>query len=159
MRVAAAMTAAVRAHIGGEPQTYVSRDRRRGRADRVDMRFVTHARRRGDAGARSVSLETALFEGLAPDGGLYVPEAIDPWPTDEIERLPRSDAHRDRPTACCVPSCAASSTPTTLEAVVVDSAELSDSARSRSSPASSRSSCSMDRRSRSRTSARGHGAA
>ena len=34
------------------------------------------------------SFTTALFEGLAPDGGLYVPETIEPWPTDELARLP-----------------------------------------------------------------------
>jgi len=46
------------------------------------MRFVTT---RGEAPA--VSLKQALFDGLAPDGGLYVPEAIEPWPADELARL------------------------------------------------------------------------
>ena len=41
----------------------------------------------GDA-VGSVSLREALIEGLAPGGGLYVPEAIDEWPEREIERLP-----------------------------------------------------------------------
>ena len=68
------MTAAVKAHIGGEPQTYVSSIAPHGRARRVRMRFVTT---RGQAPA--TSLEWALFDGLAPDGGLYVPESIDPW--------------------------------------------------------------------------------
>ena len=36
-----------------------------------------------------VSFTTALFEGLAPDGGLYVPETIEAWPDPEIARLPR----------------------------------------------------------------------
>jgi threonine synthase len=36
----------------------------------------------------SVSLREALIKGLAPGGGLYVPEAIDEWPDREIERLP-----------------------------------------------------------------------
>jgi threonine synthase len=36
----------------------------------------------------AVSFRTALFEGLAPDGGLYVPASIDPWPGGEIARLP-----------------------------------------------------------------------
>ena len=36
-----------------------------------------------------MSFTTALFEGLAPDGGLYVPEAIEPWTADELRRLPR----------------------------------------------------------------------
>ncbi|HEY2906918.1 MAG TPA: threonine synthase [Vicinamibacterales bacterium] len=50
------------------------------------MRFVSTARPRGDA-ARSVSLKTALFEGLAADGHLYVPESIDPWSADDLEAL------------------------------------------------------------------------
>jgi threonine synthase len=48
------------------------------------MRFVTT---RGQA--RPVSFKTALFEGLAPDGGLYVPEAIEPWTDAELARLPQ----------------------------------------------------------------------
>jgi threonine synthase len=47
------------------------------------MRFVTT--RSGPA----VSFTTALFEGIAPDGGLYVPETIEAWPEHEIARLPR----------------------------------------------------------------------
>ena len=46
------------------------------------MRFVST---RGKAPA--ASLGTALFDGLAPDGGLYVPDVIEPWPADEIARL------------------------------------------------------------------------
>ena len=46
------------------------------------MRFVST---RGKASA--ASLGTALFDGLAPDGGLYVPDVIEPWPADEIDRL------------------------------------------------------------------------
>ena len=38
------------------------------------MQFVTT---RG--GSPPVSFTTALFAGLAPDGGLYVPETIEPW--------------------------------------------------------------------------------
>src|SRR6478752_360535 len=34
-----------------------------------------------------VSLRTAMLEGLAPDGGLYVPESIDQWSPGEIARL------------------------------------------------------------------------
>jgi threonine synthase len=48
------------------------------------MRFITT---RGMA--PPVSFRTALFEGLAPDGGLYVPETIEPWPEGELSRLPR----------------------------------------------------------------------
>ena len=47
------------------------------------VRFV-NTRRPADA----VSLREALIEGLAPGGGLYVPETIDQWPEREIERLP-----------------------------------------------------------------------
>ena len=46
------------------------------------MNFVTT--RSGPA----VSFTTALFEGLAPDGGLYVPEVIEPWADHELARLP-----------------------------------------------------------------------
>jgi threonine synthase len=48
------------------------------------MRFITT---RGTA--PPVSFKTALFEGLAPDGGLYVPETIEPWTPGELSRLPR----------------------------------------------------------------------
>lgn len=47
------------------------------------MRFLTT---RG--GAPPVSFCDALFAGLAPDGGLYVPETIERWSDDEIARLP-----------------------------------------------------------------------
>jgi len=46
------------------------------------MRFVTT---RGQT--PPVSFKTALFEGLAPDGGLYVPETIEPWTASELARL------------------------------------------------------------------------
>jgi threonine synthase len=48
------------------------------------MRFVTTS-----GSSPAVSFTTALFDGLAPDGGLYVPETIEPWTADEISRLPR----------------------------------------------------------------------
>ena len=38
-------------------------------------------------GNRGVSFETALFEGLPPHGGLYVPEAIEPWNLEDLTRL------------------------------------------------------------------------
>lgn len=47
------------------------------------MRFVTTRR-----GAPAVSFATALFDGLAPDGGLYVPESIEPWRPEDLARLP-----------------------------------------------------------------------
>lgn len=49
------------------------------------MRFVTT--RRGEDGAPGVPLGTAMLEGLAPDGGLYVPESIEPWRQVELDRL------------------------------------------------------------------------
>ena len=61
------------------------------------MRFVTtrggraHAAGAATAAERplSVSLRTAMLEGLAPDGGLYVPEEIDQWREAELARLPQ----------------------------------------------------------------------
>ena len=48
------------------------------------MRYLTT---RGQAPA--VDFKTALFDGLAPDGGLYVPETIEPWSQAELSRLAR----------------------------------------------------------------------
>ncbi len=52
------------------------------------MRYVTtHGALAADTHAQrpaSVSLRTAMLEGLAPDGGLYVPESIEPWRDAEI---------------------------------------------------------------------------
>ena len=48
------------------------------------MRFVTT---RSAPGAPGVSLRTALLEGLAPDGGLYVPETIERTAPEELGRL------------------------------------------------------------------------
>ena len=47
------------------------------------MRFVNTR-----SSSQAVSLREALVEGLAPGGGLYVPETIDHWSPREIERLP-----------------------------------------------------------------------
>ena len=47
------------------------------------MRFVT------TRGGRPASFRTALFDGPAPDGGLYMPESLEPWRADELARLPR----------------------------------------------------------------------
>ena len=49
------------------------------------MKFVTTRHR--TANGHDVSLRAAMFEGLAPDGGLYVPEAIVPWQPGELSRL------------------------------------------------------------------------
>jgi threonine synthase len=46
------------------------------------VRYVTT---RGEAPA--TSLEWALFDGLAPDGSLYVPESIDQWTPTELAHL------------------------------------------------------------------------
>src|SRR5262252_4493974 len=48
------------------------------------MQFVTT---RGNS--PPVSFTTALFAGLAPDGGLFVPENIEAWTPDELANLPR----------------------------------------------------------------------
>jgi threonine synthase len=48
------------------------------------MQFVTT---RG--GSPPVSFTTALFAGIAPDGGLYVPERIEPWTPGELANLSR----------------------------------------------------------------------
>jgi threonine synthase len=48
------------------------------------MQFVTTRR-----GSPPVPFTTALFAGLAPDGGLYVPDTIEPWTEDERSRLSR----------------------------------------------------------------------
>jgi len=45
------------------------------------MRFVT------TRGGPAVSFSTALLAGLAPDGGLYVPEVVEPWTSEELGRL------------------------------------------------------------------------
>jgi len=52
------------------------------------MRFVTTRAPNGDAPGGGVSFFTALIEGLARDGGLYVPDTIEPWAREEIARLP-----------------------------------------------------------------------
>src|SRR5258708_8917200 len=54
------------------------------RARGLAMRFVTTT-----GSAPPVSFTTALFDGLAPDGGLYVPETIEAWTAEELSRLPR----------------------------------------------------------------------
>ena len=47
------------------------------------MRFTTT-----QGGTPATSLEWALFDGLAPDGSLYMPEAIDRLTPEEIADLP-----------------------------------------------------------------------
>jgi threonine synthase len=78
------------------------------------MQFLTT---RGQAPA--VPFETALFEGLAPDGGLYVPEAIEPWTPDELGRLPRRTL-TEIGLRALRPYARGAIDPATLEAVVVE---------------------------------------
>jgi threonine synthase len=54
------------------------------------MRFVTTRQRAspGDGPGGAVPLRTALLEGLAPDGGLYVPETIERMADRELARIP-----------------------------------------------------------------------
>jgi threonine synthase len=78
------------------------------------MRFVTTRR-----GAPPVSFETALFDGLAPDGGLYVPETIEPWTADELSRLPRRTL-TEIALRALRPFTRGEIDPATLEAVVVE---------------------------------------
>src|SRR5918994_3633164 len=49
------------------------------RTDCGVMRFISS---RGQSPA--VTFRTALFESMAPDGGLYVPERLDPLPLQEL---------------------------------------------------------------------------
>jgi threonine synthase len=77
------------------------------------LRFVTT--RHGGP----VSFNDALFEGLAPDGGLYVPETIEPWTGDELSRLPRRTL-TEIGLRALRPFTRGDIDPATLEAVVVE---------------------------------------
>ena len=78
------------------------------------MQFVTTT-----GCASPVSFKTALFDGLAPDGGLYVPETIEPWRADEIARLPNRTL-TEIGLRALRPYTRGTLDPTTLEAVVVE---------------------------------------
>jgi threonine synthase len=78
------------------------------------MRFNTT---RGQAPAASFT--DALFEGLAPDGGLYVPETIEPWTPDEHARLARRTL-TEIGLRALRPFTRGEIDPATLEAVVVE---------------------------------------
>ena len=78
------------------------------------MRFLTT---RGSA--PPVSFTEALFEGLAPDGGLYVPETIEPWTADELSRLRRRTL-TEIGLRALRPFTRGEIDPATLEAVVVE---------------------------------------
>jgi len=77
------------------------------------MQFVTT---RGGAPA---SFKTALLEGLAPDGGLYVPETVEQWTRDELSRLPRRTL-TEIGLRALRPFTRGELDPATLEAVVVE---------------------------------------
>jgi threonine synthase len=50
------------------------------------MRYVT-TRSAPSTAPEDVSFATALFHGLGPDGGLYMPASIEPWTPAELSRL------------------------------------------------------------------------
>ena len=77
------------------------------------MRFVT------TRGGPAASFKTALLEGLAPDGGLYVPETIETWTRDELARLPRRTL-TEIALRALRPFTRGEIDPATLEAVVVE---------------------------------------
>jgi threonine synthase len=81
------------------------------------MRFVS------TRGAASASFRTALFRGLAPDGGLYVPERIDPWTEDELARLPRRTL-TEIGLRALRPFVRGEIDPATLEAVIVEALDF-----------------------------------
>jgi threonine synthase len=78
------------------------------------MRFLTTRHE-----APEVSFTQALFDGLAPDGGLYVPETIEPWRPDEIARLPRRTL-TEIGLRAMRPFTRGEIDPATLEAVIVE---------------------------------------
>ena len=78
------------------------------------MRFISTRQT-----APPVSFTTALFEGLAADGGLYVPEAIEPWTDEELSRLPRRTL-TEIGLRALRPFTRGDLDPATLEAVVVE---------------------------------------
>ncbi len=77
------------------------------------MRYVT------TRGGPPVTFTEALFQGLAPDGGLYVPEVIEPWSGDELARLPRRTL-TEIGLRTLRPFTRGEIDPATLEAVVVE---------------------------------------
>ena len=78
------------------------------------MRYVTTRRQ-----APPASFETALFDGMAPDGGLYVPETIERWSDGELARLPRRTL-TEIALRALRPFTRGEIDPATLEAVVVE---------------------------------------
>jgi threonine synthase len=70
-------------------------------------------------GGPPVSFTTALYEGLATDGGLYVPETVEPWTAGELARLPRRTL-TEIGLRALRPFTRGDIDPATLEAVVVE---------------------------------------
>jgi threonine synthase len=70
-----------------------------------------------------VPFTTALYEGLAPDGGLYVPETIEPWTASDLERLPRRTL-TEIGLRALRPFARGEIDPATLEAVVVEALDF-----------------------------------
>jgi threonine synthase len=66
-----------------------------------------------------VSFTTALYDGIAPDGGLYVPETIEPWTESELARLSRRTL-TEIGLRALRPFARGAIDPATLEAVVVE---------------------------------------
>ena len=77
------------------------------------MRFVT------TRGGEPASFTSALYEGLAPDGGLYMPETVEPWAAAELARLPRRTL-TEIGLRALRPFTRGDIDPATLEAVVVE---------------------------------------
>ena len=115
-----------RRHGGGRPRPHRRRAadlcfcrRAAGRARPVVMRFVTTRSSRADDHLRVSLRHARLLEGLAPDGGLYVPEAIEPQSPDEIARL-RNRTLTEVAYRALRPYTRGELDATTFEAVVVD---------------------------------------
>ena len=82
------------------------------------MRFVsTRGSGRGDHAA--VSFAWALFEGLAPDGGLFVPESVPGWSASDLARLP-SMSLAEGGTCALTPYIGDELTPARLLSIVAD---------------------------------------
>jgi threonine synthase len=77
------------------------------------MRFLTT--RNGPA----ASFTSALYDGIAPDGGLYVPESIERWSDGELARLPNRTL-TEIGLRTLRPFARGEIDPATLEAVVVE---------------------------------------
>jgi threonine synthase len=83
------------------------------------MRFVTTRQQ-----TPPVSFTEALYAGLAPDGGLYVPETIEPWTADDLSRLRRRTL-TEIGLRALRPFTRGEIDPATLEAVVVEALNFS----------------------------------